>query len=47
MTGKSQGQAVNILRSTKGQVKLLVQRKVTVTSPIGSKKLVSIINKLV
>ncbi|XP_028416675.1 uncharacterized protein LOC114540716 isoform X2 [Dendronephthya gigantea] len=40
MTGKSQEQAVNVLRSTKGQVKLLVQRKVTVTSPIGSKKLI-------
>ncbi|CAB3979315.1 partitioning defective 3 homolog isoform X1 [Paramuricea clavata] len=40
MTGKSQGQAVDILRSTKGQVKLLIQRKVTITSPIGSTKLI-------
>ena len=40
MTGKSQEQAVNILRSIKGQVRLLIERRVTVTSPIGSKKLV-------
>lgn len=42
MTGKTQEQAVTILRSTNGQVKLKIQRQVTITSPLGSKKLVSI-----
>ena len=30
LTGKSQGEAVNVLRSTRGLVKLLVQREETV-----------------
>ena len=40
MTGKTQEQAVTILRRTTGLVKLQIQRKVAVTSPIGSTKLV-------
>lgn len=33
MFGKSQAEAVNVLRSTKGLVKILVQREETVQSP--------------
>lgn len=34
MTGKSQGEAVNILRSTRGLVKLLIQREEIIQAPI-------------
>ena len=33
MTGKSQGEAVNILRSTRGLVKLLIQREEIIQAP--------------
>ena len=33
MIGKSQAEAVNVLRSTRGLVKILVQREETVQSP--------------
>lgn len=33
MFGKSQAEAVNVLRSTKGLVKILAQREETVQSP--------------
>lgn len=33
MFGESQAEAVNVLRSTKGLVKILVQREETVQSP--------------
>lgn len=33
MSGKSQGEAVNILRSTRGLVKLLIQREEVIQAP--------------
>ena len=33
MGGKSQAEAVNVLRSTRGQVKILVQREEMIQSP--------------